>query len=67
MIGLVLGVIGVGYLCGKANEHKEVKSRCSSLESENNYLKLTMYNHQRVLSDYDVVNSYAKRKGFKGY
>ena len=66
MIGWILGAIAVGYVCGAANEKNKSGNEIRRLSYENYYLRLTISNHRTLLSDYDKVNSFSKRIGFKG-
>lgn len=66
MIGWILGAIAVGYVCGVANEKNKSSNEIRRLSNENYYLRLTINNHRTLLSDYDKINSFSKRIGFKG-
>ena len=58
-LGLLLGIIGAAYGIFEHN-------RANQLKDENDYLKLTINNHRKLLADFDYINSYAKQLDFKG-
>ena len=62
MLGWILGVITAGAVCKCVNLEYEN----NQLRRENNYLRLTFNNHLRLLADFDIVNRYAKKIGYKG-
>lgn len=73
MIGWLLGGIAIGmiFASGRTDSYKEENDRLRQqnvvLKQQNAVLRLTVYNHSKLLRDYDYVNEVAKRYGYRVY
>lgn len=76
MLGLIVGAVATGGLLNlfkNARQKAYFETACKNLINENYVLRcvnhnltLTINNHTRLLADYDKVNKYAQREGFRG-